>query len=173
MAKVLILLFLTISCIPIIAQSDYLFKNISSRDGLSNDFVRDMDVDGKGFIWIATEEGLNRWTGNGNTIYRENNSGLASNELTTVYYDAKSNSVWAGSRQKGISIFDCHTSQFSHLSTKEGLASDAITDIMPAGDEGLWITHVDNGISYYNRNTHKIYVYNSSTYNRQNEMRAV
>ena len=69
MAKVLILLFLTISCIPIIAQSDYLFKNISSRDGLSNDFVRDMDVDGKGFIWIATEEGLNRWTGNGNTIY--------------------------------------------------------------------------------------------------------
>ena len=163
MAKVLILLFLTISCIPIIAQSDYLFKNISSRDGLSNDFVRDMDVDGKGFIWIATEEGLNRWTGNGNTIYRENNSGLASNELTTVYYDAKSNSVWAGSRQKGISIFDCHTSQFSHLSTKEGLASDAITDIMPAGDEGLWITHVDNGISYYNRNTHKIYVYNSST----------
>lgn len=47
MAKVLILLFLTISCIPIIAQSDYLFKNISSRDGLSNDFVRDMDVDGK------------------------------------------------------------------------------------------------------------------------------
>jgi len=122
-----------------------------------------MDVDGKGFIWIATEEGLNRWTGNGNTIYRENNSGLASNELTTVYYDAKSNSVWAGSRQKGISIFDCHTSQFSHLSTKEGLASDAITDIMPAGDEGLWITHVDNGISYYNRNTHKIYVYNSST----------
>lgn len=34
---------------------------------------------------------------------------------------------------------------------------------MPAGDEGLWITHVDNGISYYNRNTHKIYVYNSST----------
>ena len=70
MAKVLILLFLTISCIPIIAQSDYLFKNISSRDGLSNDFVRDMDVDGKGFIWIATEEGLNRWTGNGNTIYR-------------------------------------------------------------------------------------------------------
>lgn len=64
---------------------------------------------------------------------------------------------------KGISIFDCHTSQFSHLSTKEGLASDAITDIMPAGDEGLWITHVDNGISYYNRNTHKIYVYNSST----------
>ena len=54
MKKVLILLFLTISCIPIIAQSDYLFKNISSRDGLSNDFVRDMDVDGKGFIWIAT-----------------------------------------------------------------------------------------------------------------------
>lgn len=41
MAKVLILLFLTISCIPIIAQSDYLFKNISSRDGLSNDFVRE------------------------------------------------------------------------------------------------------------------------------------
>ena len=31
--KVLILLFLTISCIPIIAQSDYLFKNISSRGG--------------------------------------------------------------------------------------------------------------------------------------------
>lgn len=49
MKKVLILLFLTISCIPIIAQSDYLFKNISSRDGLSNDLYG---------IWTWTEKGL-------------------------------------------------------------------------------------------------------------------
>lgn len=169
MEKILVLLFLIIPCLPIAAQSDYLFKNISSRDGLSNDFVRDMDVDKKGFIWIATEEGLNRWAGNGNTIYRENNSGLASNELITVYYDAKSNSVWAGSRQKGISIFDCQTSQFSYLTPQEGLASDAITDIMPAGDGGLWIAHVDKGISYYDRNTRQIRIYNSSTLSGLND----
>lgn len=75
-----------------------MFKNISSCDGLLNDFVWDMDVDGKGFIWIVIEEGLNWWIGNGNIIYWENNFGLVSNELIIVYYDVKSNSVWVGFR---------------------------------------------------------------------------
>lgn len=46
------------------------------------------------------------------------------------------------------------------MSIKEGFVSDVIIDIMFVGDEGLWIIYVDNGISYYNWNMYKIYVYN-------------
>ena len=37
--------------------------HISSADGLSNDFVVSLAIDGQGHVWVATEAGLNRIAG--------------------------------------------------------------------------------------------------------------
>ncbi len=39
------------------------FDNITIKDGLSNPIVYDIVQDKKGFIWIATANGLNRYDG--------------------------------------------------------------------------------------------------------------
>lgn len=39
------------------------FIPLSTRNGLSQDIVNDIVIDNAGFVWIATEGGLNRWDG--------------------------------------------------------------------------------------------------------------
>lgn len=144
-------------------QATYNFKHISSQNGLSNDFVLDMAIDQQGCVWVATEAGLNKWVGNGsNIVYKESNSGLVSNELTSLYYDPSENILWVGSRQEGISLFDCRTQQFKDFTTDEGLSSNSVTDIMPAaGDKGVWIAYLSGEIDFYDKQTKKIISYNS------------
>lgn len=72
-------------------QNTYSFKHINAQEGMSNDFILDMAIDGQSFVWSATESGLNKWTGNENIVYKENNSPIVSNELTSLYYDTPTN----------------------------------------------------------------------------------
>lgn len=141
-------------------QSLYSFQHINARNGISNDFILDMAIDGQGFIWIATESGLNRWTGNTNTVYTENNSELVSNILTSLYYDNHTNLLWIGSGKKGISLFDCRSQQFHSMTTQNGLSSNNISDIMPAGEQGIWIVYYEGGIDLYDKSTGNITQYN-------------
>ena len=145
-------------------QSSYTFRHINAQKGMSNDFILDMAIDGQGFVWSATESGLNKWTGNGNIVYKENNSGLVSNELTSLYYDTSTNILWIGSKDAGISLFDCRTQQFQNMTTKkEGLSGNDISDIMPAGEQGIWIVYWSGNIDLYDKANGSI-----TRYNQQN-----
>ena len=42
---------------------DMKFRRLDTRDGLSNSQINDIFQDSKGFIWIATSYGLNRYDG--------------------------------------------------------------------------------------------------------------
>lgn len=134
----LIIIFEFLICLPLAGQASYTFKHIGAEEGLSNSFVLDIAIDGQGFVWSATESGLNRLTGDDNTQYKKSNSGLVSNELTALHYDKQTNVLWIASQQDGISLFDCRTQQFSSLTTKDGLCSNRIMDLAPAEDGGIW-----------------------------------
>lgn len=53
-------------------------KHFGVEDGLSNNYVVDITQDINGYLWIATEAGLNRFNGTDFTIYNKSNSGLSS-----------------------------------------------------------------------------------------------
>ena len=44
---------------------DIFSQKVSPVGGLSNYFVINLAIDGDGYVWVATESGLNRITGNG------------------------------------------------------------------------------------------------------------
>lgn len=144
------LIFGVLMLSPLMGQESYTFKHIGTKEGLSNGFVIDIAIDGQGFVWVATEAGLNRLTGDDNTQYKKSNSGLASNELTALHYDRRTDVLWIASQQDGISLFDCRTQQFSTLTTKDGLCTNCITDLAPAEDGGIWILHKEGEIQHYN-----------------------
>ena len=123
-------------------------RSLSVADGLSNDFVLDMAADGNGFVWVGTKSGLNKITGFGILKYTEKNSRLASNFVNALYYEKTSRTMWVGTLN-GISIVDCMTGQMSVLNTSNGLAQNAIADISPAADGGVWILYMNNGVQYY------------------------
>ena len=67
------------------ARENYAFRNIANENGLSNSAVRDICQDDKGYIWIATLKGLNRY--NGFTIQQYHSadaSGLISDCVETL-----------------------------------------------------------------------------------------
>ena len=59
------LLTILILILPLLcwAQHSNRWKNIDIKDGLSNLIINDLDQDDKGFIWMATNEGFNRYDG--------------------------------------------------------------------------------------------------------------
>jgi len=55
-----------------LAQQDVSFGQLSVNDGLSQNSAISIAQDGDGFLWIATQDGLNRYDGKEFTIYNKN-----------------------------------------------------------------------------------------------------
>lgn len=147
-----LLIYLTVA-LGLFAQGDFTFRNICLREGMSNGQVLDLCIDSQGFVWAATESGLNRISGNRCTVFKTDNSAIASNEQTKVLFDTHNNKVWVVTKRDGISVYDCQKQQFTTLSTDNGLASNVVADICQAEDGGLWIAHVGGFIQHYDSKT--------------------
>ena len=50
-------------------QNQYKFKYLTIDQGLSNNSIRTICEDSKGFIWFGTQNGLNRYDGQSFTTY--------------------------------------------------------------------------------------------------------
>ena len=46
------------------------FQRITAADGLSSSFINDIHQDRAGFVWFATNDGLNRYDGHEFRVYR-------------------------------------------------------------------------------------------------------
>lgn len=84
--------------------------------GLSNNSVRCIYQDHRGFIWIGTYDGLNRYDGYQFKIFRNNfksDLSLVNNWINAVNEDTKGN-LWVGTRQ-GACIYQNLSNSFSPL----------------------------------------------------------
>ena len=154
-------LFMWVSSILSITYAqDRHIKHFGVEDGLSNNYVVDIIQDKNGYLWIATEAGLNRFNGNDFTIYNKSNSGLSSNELNTLLADPNEDKIWIGTQRDGLCYFDHKTETISRLKVKGMLTSD-ITQLLPANDGGIWIVHYHLGIDHYNPKSEKFTTYST------------
>lgn len=146
MKKVLLTLFLTVAAmITTSAQT----RNFGIREGLSNGFVDDMVIDGQGFVWVATEWGLNRIAGNKCTVFYPSNSAITNNEHVGLFYHPQSNTVWVHSKDGRADIFNCKTQTFSHFEV-DGKTVWSIADICMAADSTIWLADYNGGVHHYN-----------------------
>lgn len=73
--RILVLLFALSMTVFIQAQSYIVSKHIGTENGLSNNFIQDMVIDKRGFVWVATESGVNRVAGKTVNVYRYSDAG--------------------------------------------------------------------------------------------------
>lgn len=85
--------------VPVISE------HLTIKDGLSNNFVTDIIQDKRGFIWIGTESGLNRFDGENFTTFSMKNSAIVGNAVQCLLYDQKHDKIWIGTK-KGLSVLD-------------------------------------------------------------------
>ena len=121
------------------AKEGYSFLNIGLREGLSNEFVNDMVMDEQGFLWVATESGLNRIAGNKCTIFKTSNSNIGEDSFINLCYDKGSNSVWMQFKNGKIDVFDCKTQTFKHFSEQKEMLQKSVSAIHGSSDGGIWI----------------------------------
>src|SRR5437868_2503496 len=75
---------------------NYPFEHLSLEEGLSQTSVQDIIQDGKGFLWIATQDGLNRYDGYGLTVFRHNpldSSSIGGSPQNNLFED-RSGAIW-------------------------------------------------------------------------------
>ncbi|HEX8358169.1 MAG TPA: two-component regulator propeller domain-containing protein [Segetibacter sp.] len=94
------LLFLFFCSCAITSKSqpvNYRFTHIGTSEGVSNNVINDIKQDSKGFIWIATGNGLQRYDGYRFLSFHfefGNNKSLPSDNVQKILEDEKGN-VWA------------------------------------------------------------------------------
>lgn len=157
MRKLLLLLIIVFQALIASTAQTYSVKNIGIREGLSNGFVDDMVIDGQGFVWVATESGLNRISGNLCTVFKTDNSSISNNSHVGLLYHAGTNTVWIHSKDGRVDAYDCKTQRIIPFKVN-GNDRVSVADIALAADSGLWLAHYDGELRHYDPKTHKSYV---------------
>ncbi len=139
------------------------FFHLNTQVGLSNDFVNQCTKDKSGFLWIATQNGLNRYDGHNIKQFFHNQSdsqSICGNHVSALLADSK-NRLWIGTNASGISILDLKTFKYKHLLPSAKAAGalrpyEVITSIYEDNQKRIWITTWGSGLYLYNEETHTL-----------------
>ncbi len=92
------------------------FKHYTDVDGVPHPVIQDIFQDQRGFIWVATGDGLARFDGNAFKIYKRDpdnlDNSLSSNAIITLY-ETRDNLLWIGTRA-GIDRLDQQLETITH-----------------------------------------------------------
>lgn len=89
------------------------FEHISTREGLSHVGINTIYQDSRGFLWIGTYDGLNRFDGINFTVFHHipsDSSSLANNRIHSIT-ESHEGLLWIGT-EEGLCNYDIHTEKF-------------------------------------------------------------
>ena len=119
------------------------FQSLTVRDGLSDNQCTSLTEDGYGFIWVGTNEGLNRYDGYVPRIYRSNpfdSTALSGNRIFGTYTD-NNGDLWV-STEKSLDKYNLGSDQFARHETGTSptyIAEDTLGQ--------LWVATLSDGLN--------------------------
>lgn len=128
------------------------FRTISVDQGLSQSTVFVVQQDLQGFMWIGTQDGLNRYDGKTFTIFRpdkKDQHSLFSSYIRSLYTH-KDGMLWIGGN-KGVSCYNYKKEQFDNypLTVKPG--EWFVSGITADRDNKLWVVANSGELYYYDK----------------------
>jgi len=157
MRKSLLLLWFVVTWVPGWAASPMVFRHLTVEDGLAQSRVNATLQDAKGFLWFATEDGLDRYDGYSFRHFRhvQHLGPGASTELAGNFVWALQNGrdgkLWVALKDAGVASYDPSTDAFRSFRHNErvtdSLANDDVRQILVARDGRIWCATSDAGIS--------------------------
>ena len=155
----LLLFSIGIMAVPAEAVTKIPFTRISVEQGLSQAAVNAIVQDHTGYMWFATQEGLNRYDGRRFTTFlkRANDpNSLSHNWVYTLLLD-HNGSLWAGTQGGGLNRLDPDTLEFRHFrhdpDDPRSLSSDRIRALYEDPMGILWIGTDGGGLNRYDPQT--------------------
>jgi len=129
-------------------------NKFSTEQGLSSNLIYNILQDRKGFIWIASEEGLNKFDGKSFTHFSVNSGrySLSHNHTQTLLL-APDGNIWAGTSD-GLNIYDYKSDSIIKVRKNTSplkLVYNDITFLTSGIDKNkTWIGTYGNGVNYFN-----------------------
>lgn len=150
--------------IPLIAGNIY--KKYDVRSGLSGNCVRSILQDSIGYMWFATQDGLNRFNGIEFTNYGHSSESDDNRYMNIVMIcpHSNNNQIWVASTEK-LYLFDSRREKFSAFDKRadDGTIVNSVFGLAYDNEGQLWIGTA-NGLFVYNerKETLKHYLHSLS-----------
>ena len=137
------------------------FENLSTKDGLSQGVINDIVQDQYGFMWFATQYGLNRFDGYQFKHYLNepnNPNSLINNGVNVLFIDSN-NTLWLGT-DAGLMKYNQQLDNFIHFTHQannaNSLTHNYIKSITQDSNGKLWIGTRSNGLNKLDPTTGQI-----------------
>jgi ligand-binding sensor domain-containing protein/signal transduction histidine kinase len=124
---------------------DVRFREFGIAQGLSQATVRAMVQDHQGFIWLGTQDGLNRFDGHQIRVYRHdpvNPHSLSDNNIVSLARDPL-DGLWIATQSGGLNHYQPDRDRFIRYrhdaNDPNSLASNVIARVMVAPDHTVWV----------------------------------
>ncbi|MEO8000902.1 MAG: two-component regulator propeller domain-containing protein [Arenimonas sp.] len=150
--RLCLLLGLVLCCSSVLASLPETpqFRQLTVADGLPSSTLYAVTQDKKGYLWIASKDGLARYDGIGYKIYRSapgDDNALPGNVVQVLYVD-KQDRLWIATEGQGISSFNADRTNFTHFrkSNHPEMGSDDIWAMTSTADGALWFGTFGGGL---------------------------
>ena len=150
-------MFLAFATVLPLAAQEYIARvdYYSVEQGLSHRQVNAICEDSRGFIWIGTLNGLNRFDGYSFRMYSREKDGLLSNNIQAIAEDADGWLWLFAAERKGVCLFHPETGRVLSLREKFGKQYPAFAAGQMLGshlrdkeDGALWLSAPDTGLLF-------------------------
>ncbi len=135
------------------APPDPRFDHLSSEQGLSQGTITAILQDQRGFLWVGTQEGLNRYDGYTFSHFHHRSfdpTSVASSSIRCLLEDRWGN-LWIGTLGGGLDRFDPGTETFSHYRHSpddlQSLSQDDVRSLAQDRDGNIWIATLEGGLN--------------------------
>ena len=137
---------------------DVSFSTLNERHELSGPVVNDIEQDIQGFIWIATQNGLNKYDGQKVTHYLHNpddENSLPGSWIVDIFSDREGNLWVAG--ESGVSLYLPEIDGFHNFTGQEDdiIQGLKFTVIAQVEEDKIWFGTKNNGIVIFDIVTSK------------------
>ncbi len=140
------------------------FNKLTTANGLSHNKVNCIWEDKRGFIWIGTDDGLNRYDGNNIVSFRSqpgDTASLSGNIITSIFQDEKE-IFWITTFDGGLTRYDYRLPprnqfrQYKHLPGDSGsIPGNSINAQIQDPYGFLWLATNGNGLLRFDKKTGK------------------
>lgn len=124
--------------------AESVFRHVTTREGLSSDAINSLHQDRSGFLWIATDDGLNRYDGHSVRVYRHDPldpTSIAGSYVSGVVED-RTGSMWVLLGIGGLDRLDPDTGiaqHFQQSSDSTGLSDQDVYRVLEDREGVVWI----------------------------------
>jgi streptogramin lyase/DNA-binding CsgD family transcriptional regulator len=149
--------------------SAFNFDHLTIEEGLSHNTILSLEQDRNGYIWIGTQNGLNKYDGyTFDLLLSLNNDedidGFIGKNISALFEDSNGN-LWVGTKRWGINFKPRESNRFVNLSKSEAFFAIWDTEISSFYEDkegNIWIATIGKGLLKYDPKTKLSASYTSS-----------